>query len=60
MSRRAASFTQADLARAIRAVEQVARGRYRVRATADGVFIEPIELPEPPKETVAPVKEIVL
>ena len=43
MSRRAATFTQADVARALRAAEQVAPGRYRVRVTRDGeIFVEPV------------------
>ncbi len=42
MSRRAAAFTQADIARALRAVEQVAPGRMRVRVTREGeIVVEP-------------------
>jgi hypothetical protein len=38
MARRAASFTQSDVARALRAAEQVAPGRMAVEITADGTI----------------------
>jgi hypothetical protein len=38
MSRRAAKITQADVARAIRAAEQVAPGRRVVEVTPEGVI----------------------
>ena len=38
MSRRAASFTQCDVARALRAAEQVAPGRMAVEIAADGTI----------------------
>lgn len=38
MSRRAAAFTQADAARALRAAEQVAPGRYAVEIGRDGAI----------------------
>jgi hypothetical protein len=38
MSRRAATFTQADVARALRAVEQVAPGRMVVEIAPGGVI----------------------
>jgi hypothetical protein len=48
MTRRAAKITQADLARAIRAAEQVAPGRRVVEITPDGLIrIVPIEASGP-------------
>jgi hypothetical protein len=48
MSRRAASFTQADVARALRAAEQVAPGRMTIELGPDGVIrIVPIEASRP-------------
>ena len=38
MSRRAASFTQADVARALRAAEQVAPGRMEVEIAPGGII----------------------
>jgi hypothetical protein len=38
MSRRAASFTQADVARALRAAEQVAPGRMTIEIAPDGTI----------------------
>jgi hypothetical protein len=44
MSRRAATFRQADVARALRAAEQVAPGRMTIELGPDGVIrIVPIE-----------------
>jgi len=46
MSRRAATFTQADMARALRAAGQVAPGKWRVRVSRDGeMLVEPVEGP---------------
>lgn len=43
MSRRAASFTQSDVARIMRAAEQVAPGRWRVRVNRQGeIILEPV------------------
>ncbi len=57
MSRRAASFTQADVARALRAAEQVAPGRYRVRLSRQGeIVLEPAgdaDVSAPPPDTSA-------
>ena len=48
MSRRAATFTQADVARALRAAEQVAPGRWRVRVSREGeILLEPTEIVPP-------------
>jgi hypothetical protein len=48
MTRRAAKITQADLARAIRAAEQVAPGQRMVEITPDGLIrIVPIEASRP-------------
>ncbi len=45
MSRRSASFTQADIARALRAAEQVAPGRLVVEVTPEGLIrIVPADL----------------
>ena len=45
MSRRAASFTQADVARALRAAEQVAPGRMTIEISRDGTIrIRPLDL----------------
>jgi hypothetical protein len=38
MSRRAASFTQADVARALRAAQQVAPGKFRIEIAPGGVI----------------------
>jgi hypothetical protein len=44
MPRRPANVTKADIARALRAAEQVAPGRHLVEVTADGVIrIVPID-----------------
>ena len=44
MSRRQASFTQADVARALRAAEQVAPGKMAVEIASGGVIrIVPVE-----------------
>lgn len=43
MTRRPATFSQADLARAIRAAEQAAPGRYRVRLSEGDVIVEPVD-----------------
>jgi hypothetical protein len=44
MSRRAASFTQANVARALRAAEQVAPGRMTIEISPDGTIrILPLE-----------------
>lgn len=49
MSRRAAAFTQADVARALRAAEQVAPGKLRVRVSREGeIIVEPAETPPSP------------
>jgi hypothetical protein len=48
MSRRAASFTQADIARALRAAEQTTPGKLRLRVAREGeIIIEPAGLAEP-------------
>jgi hypothetical protein len=51
MSRRAATFTQADAARALRAARQVAPGPWRLRISPGGEIIvepaAPVEAPEP-------------
>ena len=47
MSRRAATFTQAEVARAMRAAEQIAPGRWRVRVRGGEVIIEPAPPPAP-------------
>jgi hypothetical protein len=63
MSRRAASFTQADAARLLRAAAQVAPGKWRVRLAGGELVIEAADVAqatEPPKEKVAPAKDIVL
>jgi hypothetical protein len=67
MSRRAASFTQSDVARALRAAEQVAPGRMAVEIAADGTIrIRPLAqapglLPEADAHMpLAEKKEIVL
>jgi hypothetical protein len=45
MSRRAALFTQADVTRALRAVEQVAPGRMTIEIAPDGVIrIVPLDV----------------
>jgi hypothetical protein len=64
MSRRAARVTQADIARALRAVEQTG-ARASVEVTPDGTIrIVPIEalapLPGPPTAPVEPEHEIIL
>ena len=49
MSQRPATFTQAEIARALRAVEQVAPGRMRVRVSRDGeIIVEPVDTPPAP------------
>lgn len=69
MSRRAATFTQADMARAIRAAEQAAPGKMRVRVTRAGEIIvepapradlSPLSPGAAPATWVAPKREIVL
>ena len=48
MSRRPATFTQADVARALRAAEQVAPGRMTIEIAPDGTIrIRPLEEPAP-------------
>ena len=48
MSRRAAHFTQSDIARILRAAAQVAPGKWRVRVSRAGeILVEPIEGPAP-------------
>jgi hypothetical protein len=56
MSRRPAAFTQADVARALRAAEQVAPGRMTIEITPGGVIrIRPIEAaPSEPQEAAMP------
>jgi hypothetical protein len=52
MSRRASSFTQADVARALRAAQQVAPGRMTIEIAPDGVIrIVPLDacLVRPPR-----------
>lgn len=51
MSRRAASFTQADLARALRAAEQVAPGRITLEIAPEG-FIRLVPLDARPASAV--------
>lgn len=53
MSRRPAAFTQADVARALRAAEQVAPGRMAVEIDPDGV-IRLIPAPDKKKRTILP------
>jgi hypothetical protein len=66
MSRRPATFTQADIARALRATQQVAPGRMTVEIATDGTIrIQPLE-PRPEAELgvkgapLAPGEEIIL
>jgi hypothetical protein len=50
MSRRAARITQADVARALRAAEQVAPGRRIVEVTPEGVIrIVPLDANQAPR-----------
>ena len=58
MTRRAAKVTQADVARVIRAAEQVAPGRFEIEVTPDGRILlrQAIEMPKPEPQ-VAPEVE---
>lgn len=62
MSRRPATVTQADVARAIRAARQAGLTVVRVVARPDGVAIETADAPAPPpaKPEVEPRRRIVL
>lgn len=58
MSRRAARFTQADIARAIKAVEQTGANMC-VEITPDGT-IRIVPIPERPKRDEAPPRERII
>jgi hypothetical protein len=47
MSRGPAIHTQANIARALRAADQVGPRKWRVRVGRDEIFIEPVEGPAP-------------
>jgi hypothetical protein len=58
MSRRAAKVTQADVARVIRAAEQVAPGRFEVEITPEGrILVRPSTEAPKPEPQVAPEVE---
>jgi len=56
MSRRSASFTQTDVARALRAAEQVAPGRMMVEIAPGGIIrIRPVDSSPQPQTPAEPV-----
>jgi hypothetical protein len=55
VSRRAATFTQADVARALRAAEQVAPGRMEVEIAPGGVIR--IRLSKPDRAAATPAEQ---
>ena len=60
MSRRPAAFTQADVARAIRAAKQAGAAEVEVRASGEATILIRLASSTAPEEAPDPKREIVL